>query len=660
MNILPINLDDLIYARSVESVRRELKKTWSEQTLEQTIRSICAFANDFFNLNGGYIIIGIEEHDGLPVLPPHGLEDKNIDKIQKEIRGNCKRIDPEYQPVISPEIYQGKQILVVWVPGGELRPYQAPKSLKGKERAYYVRQGTESIEAKGSILTQLMQMTAKVPFDDRRNAAVSIDVISPALVRNFLSDIKSDLVAPGVNIADRDLYRYLRIAAPVNSHEAPKNVALLFFVNDPEQFYPGARVEVVQFGDDAGGDLIEEKFFRGPIHFQIRQALDYLNSFSTTMIRKIPGKAEAIRTVAFPYEAMEEGLVNAFYHRSYEITEPIKVYLYPDRMEIISYPGPVPGIEMRHLQPGASVPPVQYRNRRIGEFLKDLDLAEGRGTGIPKIRRRMDENGSPEPVFEFDAERTYFRVILPAHPQYTVIHSLRESAHMWAVGERQKAVFHLETALKRVPKSGSLIAQIVEYKVSLGEFSSAESFFQKAEKDTTITDRHLPYIVMARAYLDKQNPRRASEILSHAPSPIQIDDIVELAVLYKRAGRIKEAHTLFASNYDLLMDDPKSIHEFAQTKMKLASSIKGDKDLSTKMRLNREAVELLRRAIQLSDDSIRNAWCWFDLARTLAWFRSPETEVLQAYNKALEILPKESRFLEWYDRWNLRKSKEKQ
>jgi ATP-dependent DNA helicase RecG len=78
------------------------------------------------------------------------------------------------------------------------------------------------------------------------------------------------------------------------------------------------------------------------------------------------------------------------------------------------------------------------------------------------------------------------------------------------------------------------------------------------------------------------------------------------------------------------------------------------------MRLNREAVELLRRAIQLSDDSIRNAWCWFDLARTLAWVHSPETEVLQAYIKAVEILPNESRFLQWYDRWNVQKNKEKQ
>jgi len=647
MKILPINLDDLIHARSVESVRREFKKTWSDAILEQTLTSICAFANDFFNLNGGYIIIGIEEQNGLPVLPPHGLEGQNLDEIQRQIRGNCRHIDPEYQPVISPETYQDKWILVIWAPAGDVRPYQSPA--RGGGRAYYVRQGSESVEAKGEILTQLLQMTAKVPFDDRRNTLASIDVISPALVRNFLSDIKSDLVAPSVSIPDRDLYHHLRIVGPINDHLAPRNVALLFFVDNPEQFFPGARIEVVQFGDDAGGDLIEEKLFRGPVHMQLRQALDYLDAFSTTMVRKVPSQAEAHRTVAFPYEAMEEALVNAVYHRSYEgVPDPIKVYLYPDRMEIISYPGPVPGVEMRHLQVGALVPPVQTRNRRIGEFLKELKLAEGRGTGIPKIRRKMNENGSPEPIFEFDESRTYFRVILPAHPQYIVIHALRESAHLWAVGERQKAILNLEAAARRVPKSGALIAQMIEYRVSLGDFSAAEKLFVDSEADLTVIDRHLPYMAMAKAFLDKQNPRRAAEILAHVPSATKVDDLVELAVLYKRAERFQDAHSVFASNYDLIKDDPKAIHEYAQTKIKLAASTRNP---TTRRRLNRDTVELLRRAIQLSDDPVRCAWCWSDLARTLHWLNAPETEILQAYAKAMELLPNETRFREWYEAW---------
>lgn len=194
MSILAINLDELV--QSVKSVRREFKGAWSGPTLDQIVRSVCGFANDFFNLNGGYIVVGIEEKDGLPVLP-HSWKTITSMKSKRKFVGQCKRIDPEYEPV--PELYQGRQILVLWAPAGDVRPYHTRAS-ESKERAYYVRQGSETVVAQGDTLTQLMQMTAKVPFDDRRSFGHTLDVLSPSLVRNFLSDIRSGLVAPGAQL----------------------------------------------------------------------------------------------------------------------------------------------------------------------------------------------------------------------------------------------------------------------------------------------------------------------------------------------------------------------------------------------------------------------------------------------------------------------------
>ena len=68
------------------------------------------------------------------------------------------------------------------------------------------------------------------------------------------------------------------------------------------------------------------------------------------------------------------------------------------------------------LQHGPGEGPRRGRNRRIGEFLKELDLTEGRGTGIPKILRAMRDNGSPPPEFDFDEDHSYFQVRLPVHP----------------------------------------------------------------------------------------------------------------------------------------------------------------------------------------------------------------------------------------------------
>ena len=108
--------------------------------------------------------------------------------------------------------------------------------------------------------------------------------------------------------------------------------------------------------------------------------------------------------------------MNTIYHRSYEEREPVEVRITPEELTVLSFPGADRSIRMEDLQEGRAIS-RRYRNRRIGEFLKELELAEGRSTGVPKILRAMRQNGSPEPVFESDEDRTWFLVRLPVHEQ---------------------------------------------------------------------------------------------------------------------------------------------------------------------------------------------------------------------------------------------------
>jgi len=441
---LPINLDNLIHQRTIETTRLEFKKTWNEEIKKSVIRTVCAFANDLYNLNGGYIILGIEQDEqGKAILPPHGLDNLNLDKVQSEIL-SCKGfISPTCIPIVFSEIYQGKQILILWVPAGDNRPYEAPKR-SGDGKAYYVRSIASTVEATGDLKRQLFEQASKIPFDDRRSLNVPIERISPQLIKEFLIDIRSYLAERVESFDRQDLYAKLNLTVPINSHSIPKNVALLFFNQTPEVFFPGAYIEVVQFGDDAGGDLIEEREFKGPLPQQITSCLNNIKGLSGRLLQKIAGQAEVERTEAYPYEAIEEALVNAVYHKGYDQPEPVKVYLYPERMEIISYPGPVKGIAKHHFEPNNSIPPIPARNRRIGDFLKDLQLAERRGTGIPKILRKMSENGSLPPQFDFDEDHTYFIVTLSVHPRYQVLHSLHESGQKLAtLTPRELDIFKL-------------------------------------------------------------------------------------------------------------------------------------------------------------------------------------------------------------------------
>jgi len=129
---------------------------------------------------------------------------------------------------------------------------------------------------------------------------------------------------------------------------------------------------------------------------------------------KHPDRAEASRFFNYPYSALEEILVNAVFHKSYQIAAPVEIRIYVDCIKVINHPGPERYIDMDKFKTGDAIS-RRYRNRRIGEFLKDIDLSEKKSTGITKILNSLESNGSPMPDFETDEERNYFIVTIYPH-----------------------------------------------------------------------------------------------------------------------------------------------------------------------------------------------------------------------------------------------------
>jgi ATP-dependent DNA helicase RecG len=411
---LPIHVPDLFTGTVVEWERLEFKKGWNP---EAVLHALCAFANDVHNWGGGYLVIGVAEQDGRPVLPPVGLEASQVDRVQKEILSVANRITPAYHPVVEPYVLNGRHVLVLWAPGGQNRPYKAPVSLGKDEKthAYYVRYGSSTIRAKGPLETELLQLAANVPFDDRVRPDSEIADLSLHLIQAHLQQVRSDLYEASGTMDFVRLCSAMQIVDGPPENLRPRNVGLLFFTADPRRYIPEVQIDVVHFPQGKAGE-IREKRFTGPLGRQLREALAYLEStFIVERVIKRGDRAEADRFVSFPYAAVEEALANAVYHRSYDVREPIEVQVTPAEMTITSYPGPDISIRIDALNQGGVVA-RRYRNRRIGEFLKELRLTEGRGTGVPTIFKVMRENGSPEPRFETDENRTYFTAILPIHP----------------------------------------------------------------------------------------------------------------------------------------------------------------------------------------------------------------------------------------------------
>ena len=86
-------------------------------------------------------------------------------------------------------------------------------------------------------------------------------------------------------------------------------------------------------------------------------------------------------------------------------------------IEIVSFPGPDRSVTQEGLKQ-YKVSNRRYRNRRIGDILKELHLTEGRNTGFGKILSALEENGSPKPEFETDAGHNYFITRLFIHKAF--------------------------------------------------------------------------------------------------------------------------------------------------------------------------------------------------------------------------------------------------
>ena len=413
-----LNIEKFLSKRLIESDRLEFKKGWNPASI---YRSICAYANDFENIGGGYILIGVEEENGVAKRPIIGIAPTEIDKIQREMIGFNNLIKPFYAPKLFIEELDNKLFIILWVPGGSSRPYEVPSNITAKEKQYnfYIRRYSNSVIPSHEERLELINLANQTPFDDRPNTSATLNDISPLLIREFLIKTNSKLADSIEDIDRKELFRSLDLISGPDELIFPKNIALLLFNYKPEQFFPRSHIEWVEFpSGPESPEFIERPTINGPIQYQVEQVLNYFKTYILKeKIIKVRNKAEALRVWNYPFAAIEEAIVNAVYHKNYQVREPVEVRIFPNKIEIINYGGLDRSVRIEDLNKGI-IRSRRYRNSRIGDFFKELELCEAKGTGIPTIRQQMKINESPPPVFETDENRTYFIITLPINEIY--------------------------------------------------------------------------------------------------------------------------------------------------------------------------------------------------------------------------------------------------
>ena len=415
---LPTSLKNILDNSIVEQARVEYKSDWNPQSI---LHTICAFANDIDNFSGGYIIIGIEEKDGIPIRPIKGLELNKIDLIQKEILEYChKCIEPKYVPLIDVQTIDEKKCIVVWCYSGLDRPYKCLDDVyvkESKNKSYFIRKGSSSIKATTQAEKELFSLSGIIPYDDRINYNTSLNDLNINLIRKYLFDINSNLLSLSESMSLEELCENLQITSGPKEAIHPRIVGLLFFSYNPEKYIPYSYIDLTIIYDPTGEGMIEKQF-KGPINIQYFDVMQFIkNNIIEEKIFKISGQMEAKRYFNYPYESIEELVGNALLHKNYQYHEPISIRITKETFEITSIPGFDSSINEKDILT-FSPKTRKYRNRRIAEFMKELHIAEAKNTGYPTIIKYLKQNESSMPIIEMDGERSYVTVIIPINKYF--------------------------------------------------------------------------------------------------------------------------------------------------------------------------------------------------------------------------------------------------
>ena len=384
----------------MENLKKQLAHGEDSQTqFKADVRnpdSLAAEMAAFANSDGGVIYIGVADDGSLP-----GLSRKDVSRINQLISNAAS------QHVRSPLLVQTKNVVV-----GEERIVIVLIVPKGIDKPYFDRNGviwlkTGSDKRRVNSKEELRRLFQSVDLlhGDEIPTKAGIDRIDRLRFRDFLRDIyKIDLpespdellkLLQNMNLACED--GFLNLAG------------VLLFSENPEWIKPEFMVKAVSYPDNdiSVSKYLDSEDFSGPLKKIYNEALAFimrnLKKIQAGQSINAPGMPE------IPQIVFEELLVNALIHRDYFISAVIRIFIFEDRIEIIS-PGHLPNnLTIEKITTGNS----NIRNPILASFVaKKLLPYRGLGSGI---RRSLEE--WPDIDFVDDRDGCIFKVIVYRNPR---------------------------------------------------------------------------------------------------------------------------------------------------------------------------------------------------------------------------------------------------
>ena len=373
----------------LEIVARDEDSKYQLKANFTNVDAIAAELVAFSNSGGGTLLIGVSKEGSFA-----GLTREDMGRLNQLLSNAASQsvrppINPQTENVSTPD----GLVMVVNVPRGVSKPYM------DKNGAIWVKSGSDKRKATSREEIQRMYQSARlihgdeIPADSLTIADMDTDYFKKFFEDNFGESLDKQTIPLPKILENMNLMKdgVLNISGALLFAKNPSFRLSVFIVKAVS--YPGTEVDEGHYIDsqDITGKLADiyhksMSFVLGNIkHIQKDQSINAL------------GEPEIPRIV------FEELLVNALIHRDYFVSAPIRIFVFQDRVEIIS-PGHLPNnLTVENIKSGNS----NIRNPILTSFATKLLPYRGLGSGVIRALRAHPDIG-----FENDQDGNQFKAII--------------------------------------------------------------------------------------------------------------------------------------------------------------------------------------------------------------------------------------------------------
>jgi len=357
-------------------------------------RSLAGEMAAFANSKGGRILIGVDDAGSVTGLSPEDI--RRINQLISNTATDCVR------PSINPETENisvgGKLVIVVTVPEGISKPYA------DNEGVFWVKSGADKRRVTSREEVQRMLQSAdlvhadEVPVERTTSEDIDLEHFGAFFEKQYGESLDDSLDKAGISLGQ--LLNNLGLA-----RDATLNLAgLMLFGRNPQRYRPAFVIKAVSFvGNDPAGDKYRDSQDTDGC---LRDLYKETISFLTRNLRRVQdGKGfNTEGDLEVSHAALEELVVNMLLHRDYFVSAPWRVFMFDNRIELIS-PGALPNnLTVENIRNGVS----NIRNPLIASFATKELPYRGIGTGIRRALAAV-----PDLELESDHERNLFIARIP-------------------------------------------------------------------------------------------------------------------------------------------------------------------------------------------------------------------------------------------------------